>query len=163
MGSSERRGLIDYLRTGGSLYIEGSNFCSNNYEDPYLFPYFGVEFVRRGGIEEVFRLVGQTSTVTEGLDFAYGSGGVEGYDYRFQPDQIAPDGGVLLFIDEDYKGRVVANATDNCRTIVSTTILKGLVDSGGNNNKAYLMNQYLMFLDPLWDGFGKALIAENLD
>ena len=149
---------MTYLDNGGSLYIEGADFCSAN-QQTSLLSYMGVASERSFGLNDTNTLLGQIGTFTDGLEISY-RGDTSAH---VRLDQLSPDGGTLLFWDENQLGRVVANVNNGYRTIVSSTIFNVLVDGEGNNTKAYLMNQYLAFMDPSLNDSTGAYLANHIE
>ena len=129
------------------MYIEGANFHMNHPSSP-LFEYMGMRFIGRGENQEAFHLFGQAGTFTDGFRFDNAGGN----DSHYRIDQVAADGGTLLFADETNMGRVICNESTGYRTVFSAVIFGALYDYTLTHTRADLMNQYLSFLDPGWNG-----------
>lgn len=140
MSPVEQQWLIDYLDNGGSLYIEGVNVALS-LRGSDLIDYLGADYVSK--TNQLNSLIGQEGTFVQDLQFAYQGGSTT----KNNVNELTANGGELLFICEQGKGRIIANADGNYRSICSSVILGAFADGEGNNTKAYLMKQYLEFLE----------------
>lgn len=141
MSSSAQQLLIDYLNDGGAIYIEGVD-VGWSHRDTEFFGMFGAELVHHAS-GEVWELHGQSNMWTSQFRFVYDGGS----DSHVRIDELGSNGGELLFACEQNKGRIIANAQNNYRTICSSILLGAIHDGDGDLTKANLMRQYLDFLE----------------
>ncbi|MGB3340996.1 MAG: FlgD immunoglobulin-like domain containing protein, partial [bacterium] len=140
-GSAEAAALVDFLQNqGGRMYLEGGDVW---YWDPptgYDFgPLFGINATADGsGNGGPF--VGQASTFTTGMSFAYG--GENSYI-----DHISPTGtGFLIFYDTDNAYDAgVANDAGTYRTVGTSFELGGLVDASPPSTRSALLDSIMKF------------------
>lgn len=138
--SSEANALVGYLNNGGRMYLEGGDVW---YYDPpagYDFgPLFGIN-ATADGTSDMGPVVGQDSTFTIGMNFAYG--GENNY-----MDHISPTGtGFLVFHDSDNSYDCgVANDMSTYQTVGTSFELGGLVDASGVSTRAALLDSIMHF------------------
>lgn len=139
----EQQYLVDYLNSGGALYIEGSD-VGDDLQGTNLFAMFAADFLAGGGQNEISTLSGQPGTITENLSYTYNSNDT---DCHYSVDHLAANGGEVLFQSNEGYEPVIASDFRGYRTIVSSVILGCYTNSTGNNTREYLMDQYLSHLD----------------
>jgi hypothetical protein len=142
VNSENQEKIVDYLNAGGSVYMESSN-VGYNHHNTEMFSYFGADFVAQGGNYEVSSLNGESGAITDGLAFNYEGGA----DSHYYVDRLSPTTGLSLFQSNDAVKRVIANENRNYRSIISSVLLGCFSNGAGNNTRAYVMEQYLSFLD----------------
>jgi hypothetical protein len=144
--------LIEYLKNGGRLYIEGALIGYNNskgqYYDYGLWDYLGAKYLNRGDYMNsvnITELKGVTSTFADGFNFKYATGDIPPND----ADSLGADSsGFVIFKSDGDSGRIVANTgkagDKEYRTIVSSVIFSALY--GGEHSRKELISKYLDFL-----------------
>ncbi len=142
MNSENQQYIVNYLNTGGALYIESPDI-GMNHDGTEMFSMFGATYTGNGGNYEVNTLNGQAGTITEDLAFTYNGGS----DSHYSIDHLAPTSGTLLFESQEGVDRIIASDYRGYRTIISSTILGCYFNDTGNNTKQFLMEQYLSYLD----------------
>jgi len=140
-GSAEAAALVDFLQNqGGRMYLEGGDVW---YYDPptgYDFgPLFDIDPTSDGS-GDMGPVVGQASTFTTGMGFAYG--GENSY-----MDHINPTGtGFLIFHDtDDAYNCGVANDAGTYRTVGASFELGGLVDATPPSTREALLDSIMKF------------------
>ena len=147
----EGQHLVDYLNSGGKVYLEGGDIW---YQDPkhhngYDFgDVFQVTALSDGDAADLYQIHGKKWTIADGLQYDY-------TDDNCFIDVIAAKGdGVVIFENWQDPGdypdpahNPVAVSYDGSvyKTIACSFEFGGLVDGDGNNTKAYLMQQCLDF------------------
>lgn len=127
--------LIDYLNSGGYLYMEGGDTWARDFPTD-LHPYFGIRGEADGQ--------GDLSTVTgagclQGLQFRYG--GAQQY-----VDHLAPEDGAAVFFNNESPAYACGVAYDSgYRTLGVSFEFGGLTDGGDTKND--LMAEILDFFD----------------
>ncbi len=139
----DQQKIVDYLNTGGALYIEGVDI-GYSHQGTEMFSMFDAAFLENGGQNEVDILNGQTATITENLVYTYNANDTNPH---YSVDHLAADGGEVLFHSNDGIDAVIAANNRGYRTIISSVILGCFTDAAGNNTREFLMQQYLSFLD----------------
>ncbi len=142
MNSDEQNILIDYLNSGGSLYIEGADVAEGHQDTDFL-DLLGFELFDPGASNEVFSLDGEDGTIAADLSFSYQGG----TDAHYSLDKLSVTSGEILFTSENDLTCVVACDNRGYRTIAASPILGAIADGPGNNTKEFLMEVYLDFLD----------------
>jgi hypothetical protein len=166
---SQRDRLMNYMDSGGPLYIEGGE-VGNTYAFTPFYNYLGVEYVDDGRPKA-------EGNVNEAL----GTNSLDGIDLEYAPymsenpdnfiDELREDGvnAEMVMVSKrsgnQSNGRVVwyANTTfDSYRVVYSSIIFGGFRD-GTSDNKDQLMGQYIAFLkigsDP-YSGIESASLGE---
>jgi FlgD Ig-like domain len=141
--SEEQEYIINYLNSGGALYMESPDIGQSHFETD-MFAMFGADFLADGGDYEVYDLIGQAGTITENLGYAYDA--LED-DCHFSIDCLEPLSGESLFQSDDEIDRVIASNFRGYRSIISSVIFGCFTNDDVNNTKDYLMEQYLSYLD----------------
>uniref|UniRef100_A0A7C4XKL2 T9SS type A sorting domain-containing protein n=1 Tax=candidate division WOR-3 bacterium TaxID=2052148 RepID=A0A7C4XKL2_UNCW3 len=140
--SPEADALVDYLNSGGRLYLEGGDVW---YYDPliggYNFcPLFGINALLDGSLD-LGPIQGQTNTFTNQMYFNYN--GENNY-----MDHISPSGtgAFLIFrdVDQAYDCGVARDA-GSYRTVGVSFELGGLVDGSDVSTRAALLDSILHF------------------
>ena len=138
--SPEATALVDYLNSGGRMYLEGGDVW---YYDPptgYDFgPMFGINATADGS-SDMGPVTGQTGTFTAGMNFEYSG-------ENNWMDHISPTGtGYLIFYDTDNAYDCgVANDASTYRTVGTSFELGALVDAGGVSTRAALLDSIMHF------------------
>lgn len=133
--------MISYLDNGGSLYIESVDI-GTNHTGTAFFDYLGAMLIGDGEEQEVIRLKGSSSNISEKLVF-YVQGG---FSPHYSLDRLETNnGGELVFSSEDGQGRTILKETDTYRTISSSVLLGSLVTGDSLNMKAYLVSEMVNF------------------
>lgn len=152
---AEQDRLIEFLQSGKGLYIEGTDFGSDN-SNSNLYAYFGCNLISNGNsalFGNVRTIFGQPTTIVEGIIFNYLY--QEGPDHYV--DAISSNGGTIFFIDQNDTGRAVyySGPNNSYRTIHSTLIFGALKETLNTRNE--LMARYMNYLTGLTN-----LIERNL-
>ncbi len=153
--SPEATALVNYLNSGGCLYLEGGEVW---YYDPMIggydfAPLFGINPMS-DGTGNLGPVVGQPGTFTQGMFFYYA-----GENYSM--DQIDTLGGnaVLIFMDNDNGyGCGVANDAVAYKTVGTSFELGALVDLGGVSTRSALLDSIMHFF-----GISPTGIKENAE
>ncbi len=140
--SPEANALVDYLNSGGRMYLEGADVWYDDLQySSYDFgPHFGVNAVS-GGSGYLGPVIGEPGTFTEGMYFNNYVGGNSSIDH------IDPTGtGFLIFHDgNDNYNCGVANDAGTYRTVGTSFELAYLVDGGGVSTTAVLLDSVMHF------------------
>ena len=140
--SPEATALVNYVNSGGRLYLEGGDVW---YYDPLVGGYnfcslFGIN-ATADGTGDMGPIQGQTGTFTNQMYFNYS--GENSY-----MDHISPSGtgAFLIFkdVDQGYDCGVARDA-GTYRTVGVSFELGGLVDGGGVSTRAALLDSILHF------------------
>ncbi len=142
-GSPEATALVDYVNSGGNLYLEGGDVW---YYDPlgsgYNFcPLFGIQAVTDGGAD-CGPVAGEAGTFTSDMYFQY-------IGENSFIDHINPTGtGFLIFHDVDNNYNCgVANDAGTYKTVGLSFELGGLVDAGVGNSRQDLLDSIMTFFE----------------
>jgi len=142
-GSPEATALVNYVNSGGNLYLEGGDVW---YYDPlgsgYNFcPMFGIQAVADGG-SDCGPVVGEPGTFTSDMNFQYSG-------ENSWIDHINPTGtGFLIFHDGNNNYNCgVANDAGNYKTVGLSFELGGLVDAGVGNSRQDLLDSIMTFFE----------------
>lgn len=142
-GSPEATALVDYVNSGGNLYLEGGDVW---YYDPlgsgYNFcPMFGIQAVEDGG-SDCGPVVGEPGTFTSDMNFQYSG-------ENSWIDHINPTGtGFLIFHDGNNNYNCgVANDAGTYKTVGLSFELGGLVDAGVGNSRKDLLDSIMTFFE----------------
>ncbi len=141
-GSQEATMLVNYVNSGGRLYLEGGDVW---YYDPliggYNFcPLFGIN-ATEDGTTDMGPIQGQTGTFTNGMYFNYAG------ENNFM-DHISPSGTGAFLIFRDFNNSYdcgVARDAGTYRTVGTSFELGALVDAGGVSTRAALLDSILHF------------------
>ncbi|HEX7321251.1 MAG TPA: C25 family cysteine peptidase [bacterium] len=140
-GSPEATALVDFMNSGGRLYLEGGDVW---YYDPmmngYNFaPHFGIQPAGDGS-SDMGPVAGANNAFTAGMIFQYGG------ENQFM-DQINPtSGSFLIFSDQDdYYNCGVAYNAGNYRTVGASFELGALIDASGVSTKGALLDSIMHF------------------
>jgi hypothetical protein len=146
--------LIDYLNSGGNLYIEGCDlgFYNANGQGYYfgLWDYLGTQYLGDGNdyiVGNVSSLIGETDTPAAGYTFGYPYQGYEGPDNYVDIFGSQGGGAFQLFHSQDGLGRVIALIASNYRVVTSSVIF-GFTSQQGKDSaseRTELMADYLEF------------------
>lgn len=144
--AAARQRLIEHLRKGGSLYLEGNDFARDHLDGGFL-PLLGCSFVNDGGNwfqGKITELIGQNHTITQKIRFKYS----DMLEPNESVDVIEANGGELIFVSEDGKGRAVAyhNKPEGYKVISTSFVFGALIDEENLNTKRELMSRYLHYL-----------------
>ncbi|GAI28920.1 unnamed protein product, partial [marine sediment metagenome] len=115
----------EYLEGGGSLYLEGGDALAEDQAgNSALFSLLGIESVYSGREHPIDTLVGQPTTVADGMLFASTT-----QQYTAYIDRYTPGIGAAAFVESNY-GTVAVQNTGSYgqRTFVISYALAGLVD-----------------------------------
>ena len=135
--------IIDFLDSGKSVYIEGTDVASG-LQGTTLFSYFGNTFDGEGGNMNVQVLSGVPGTFTNQITV--------NYQYYSESDYGVDELGVasaeICVQSQDNIGRVTYwDGPDGSYRVMMSSILFGsIIDETGNNNKATLMARYYSFM-----------------
>jgi hypothetical protein len=140
-GGPEAVALVDFLNSGGRLYLEGGDVW---YYDPmmggYNFaPHFSIQPVEDGG-SDMGPVIGANNTFTAGMLFQYGG------ENQFM-DHINPTGSSFLILSDQnnsYNCGVAYNA-GSYRTVGTSFELGALIDGSGVSTKAALLDSIMHF------------------
>ena len=139
--SAEATALVNYLNSGGRMYMEGGDCW---YYDPlvggYNFcPLFGI-YASADGSTDLGPIAGQSGTFTNTMDFGYAG------ENSFM-DHIDPTGtGFLIFLDTDNLYNCgVANDVGIYRTVGTSFELGALTDGSGVSTRKALVDSIMHF------------------
>lgn len=137
--SPEAAALVEYLNSGGGLYIEGGDvwYWDPNNENGFDFDaYFGIISIGDGF--PITQVTGIAGASTEGMDFVYS--GEAGFS-----DIVSANGCVLAFKNQVnmYIGHYYS---DTYKTFGFSGELAGLDDGASPSTKAELLDAIMLFL-----------------
>ncbi len=168
LSMSQRDRLMDYMDSGGPLYIEGGE-VGNTYAYTPFYDYLGVEYVDDGRPKaegNVNEALGTNSL--DGIDLEYPPYMSENPDNFIDELREEGDNAEMVMVSKrpgnQSNGRVVwfADPNGSSRVVYSSIIFGGLKD-GTSGNKNQLMGQYVAFLkiegDP-YSGIESASLGE---
>jgi hypothetical protein len=142
-GNPEASALVDYVNSGGNLYLEGGDVW---YYDPlgsgYNFcPLFGIQAVSDGS-SDCGPVAGEVGTFTQDMIFQYAG-------ENSWIDHINPTGtGFLIFHDTNNNYNCgVANDVATYKTVGLSFELGGLVDAGAGNTRQDLLDSIMNFFE----------------
>jgi hypothetical protein len=141
--SEDQIKIINYLNSGGSIYMEGVDIA-DNHDETDMFNMFGAGYLTTGGENEITSLNGVAGAATEGLNYVYNS---NGEDSHYSIDQLYATDGEVLFVSDDGFNTTIVNQALTYNTIISSTLLGCYTDSAGENTKAHLMELYISILN----------------
>ncbi|MBN1326425.1 MAG: T9SS type A sorting domain-containing protein [Candidatus Cloacimonetes bacterium] len=142
MSSTDQTKLEMYLLNGGSLYLEGAD-VAEHLNGTTLFDYFGASYINSGLGLDFNDLIGLDDTPASSVYFDYNGGS----DAHYSIDALDAQEGEIFLKSDDEKGRVIGNETAVYKTIMSSPVIGALKDGVDLNLKAYLMGQYIDFLN----------------
>jgi len=141
-GSPEATALVDFLNTGGRVYLEGGDvwYFDPQYENGYDFgPLFGINATSDGS-SDLATIQGQSSTFTTGMNFSY-SGENNWIDHI-----SATGSGFLVFANSSPSYDCgVANDAGSYRTVGVSWEFGGLVDGSPPSTKEALADSIMHF------------------
>jgi len=142
VGSPEATALVDFLNTGGRVYLEGGDvwYFDPQYENGYDFgPLFGINATSDGS-SDLATVQGQSSTFTTGMNFSY-SGENNWIDHI-----SATGSGFLVFANSSPSYDCgVANDAGSYRTVGVSWEFGGLVDGSPPSTKEALADSIMHF------------------
>jgi hypothetical protein len=138
----EALSLVNYLNSGGRMYLEGGDvwFYDPNNAGGYDFcPIFGIQPLSDGG-NDMGPVIGKTGTFTQGMNFEYEGG-------NKWMDRITSTGtGFVIFHDtDDNYDCGVANDAGTYKTVGTSFELGGLVDAIPPSTCAALLDSIMHF------------------
>ncbi len=140
--SPEASALVDYLNSGGRMYLEGADVWYDDLQfNSYDFgPLFGIN-AASGGSGDLKPVIGEPGTFTEGMYFNNYIGG------NMSIDHIDPTGtGFLIFHDGNNNYNCgVANDAGTYRTVGTSFELAYLIDGSGVSTRAVLLDSIMHF------------------
>ncbi len=139
--TTEGQALAAYLNGGGNLYMEGGDTWNF---DPAtaVHPMFHINGVS-DGTGDASIIYGVAGTMTGGMYFQYQSGTA----FNSYIDHLTPQTGAQLIL-ENYSpsyGTAIAYNQGTYRTIGSSLVIGGLIDTGADTTIGDLLAAYLMF------------------
>ncbi|UCG93265.1 MAG: T9SS type A sorting domain-containing protein [candidate division WOR-3 bacterium] len=140
--SDEATALVNYLNTGGRMYLEGGDvwYYDPQYVGGYNFgPLFGINAVGDGSTD-LYTVVGQSATFTEGMNYSYSG------ENSFMDHLKSTGTGFTIFRNANNSDTVgVANDAETHMTVGTSFELGGLVDATGVSTKAALLDSIMHF------------------
>ena len=133
---------MEYMDNGGAVYLEGVNIGQDHSGTPF-WDYFGTEFQGQGVLHTgMDNLAGQVGTFAEGKLLRHQINTFADVHNNW----FGTTTGEVLFRSGDNQARVVTNQTANYRTIASSMVIAGIIDTPNLNTKKNLMRLYISFL-----------------
>lgn len=130
------------MDNGGAVYFEGTNIGQDHANSEFL-SYFGLEFEGQGLLHTgISSLTGQEDTFVEGKLLQHQ---INTYA-DIHNNWFSTTTGQVLFQSNDNHIRTVVNETSNYRTIASSFLIAGVIDSEAFNTKRNLMQVYISYL-----------------
>ncbi len=131
-----------YLEGGGSLYLEGGDALGEGQAgNAALLSLLGIESVTGGYDNPIDSLVGQTSTITDGMLFTAST-----QEYSQYIDRYTPGTGAAAFVESNYDTVAVQHTGPyGQRTFVFSYALAGLVDGDSPSTRSDLLAAILDF------------------
>lgn len=135
--------IIDYLQSGGYVYIEGGDvFGWDQADNDELHELFGLESSVDGSINDINYLQGQDDALTTGLVFTGNSQLNNLWIDKFTPNA----NGIVAFDEQNYGTVAVQNSIpDAHRTFCFSYALAYLDDGEELNNREELLERILNF------------------
>ncbi|GAB4343268.1 MAG: hypothetical protein Kow0037_31240 [Calditrichia bacterium] len=141
-GASNR--LINYLSSGGNVYLEGGDFWSDpNQQLLAVSQYFHIQSLS-GGQGDLTQVSGVPMTFTEGLFFNY-----VGENQSIDDIVNQSDSETILYNPADNNGCAVAYNSGSYKTIGASFQLGGLADGAYPNTATEYIRRVLEFFDAL--------------
>ncbi|MBN1338770.1 MAG: PKD domain-containing protein, partial [Bacteroidales bacterium] len=143
--SAEGQILVNYLNSGGCLYMEGGDTWYYDTQTP-VHAMFNIN-ATGDGTSDMGTVNGQTGTFTEGMSFTYTGEN----SYMDHIDPISPAFKILQNQAPAY-GTGIAYDQGSYKTIGTSHEFAGLADGSSPSTKLELMEQYLIFFGVIPDG-----------
>jgi len=161
--TAEAQKMINFLNSGGRLYMEGGDtwFFDQISNPTNLHPMFNINGKGDNG-GDITTLLGKTGTFTEGMSFTFG--GDEGYIDKLEPKNQA----FTVLSNQSLPFDVtIANEDTDYKTIGSSIEFGGLIDATFPSTKVELMQQYLTFFgierSPMWAAFAASTTTPQIN
>ncbi len=130
------------MDNGGAVYLEGTNIGQDHDGTDFL-SYFGLDFEGQGLLHTgISSLAGQADSFVEGKLLQHQ---VNTYA-DIHNNWFSTNTGQVLFKSNDNHIRTVMNETSSYRTIASSFLVAGVIDSENLNTKRNLMQLYISYL-----------------
>ncbi|HHE40866.1 MAG TPA: T9SS type A sorting domain-containing protein [Candidatus Cloacimonetes bacterium] len=135
--------IIDFINSGKSVYIEGTDVASGM-QGTSLFSYFGNTFDGEGGNMNVQDLAGVPGTFADPImvDYQYFS------ESDYGVDELGAASAGICVQSQDMIGRVTYwdGPGGTYRAMMSSILFGSIIDGTGSNNKAALLSRYYSFM-----------------
>ncbi len=138
-GSAEETALVDYLDSGGNLYMEGGDVWCYDANPATLRSYFSI-IPEGDGTDDLSTVAGVIGTFTAGTSFSYG--GENGWIDHL--GAAAPAFEIFTNATVGY-GCAVAHDAGSYHSIAASFEFGGLSDGASPSTRGELMSQYLDF------------------
>lgn len=133
---------MHYMDNGGAVYLEGVNIGHDHDGTPF-WDYFGAYFQYQGQIHTGMNdITGEVGTFAEGKLLQHQ---VDTYADIYNNWFEASSGEALLRSGDNHI-RTVINETENYRTIASSMLVAGVIDTPNLNTKKNLVQLYISYL-----------------
>lgn len=131
---------MNFLNRGGSLFIEGVNLGFDHASTEFL-DYLGVQYENTGEAYEVSKIFGAGSSIFDSVNFDFHGGS----DAHYSIDHLANTTSNVLYYSEDSVSRIIANSTENYKTIASSVIFGAFADGENLNLKTYYLTEIINY------------------
>ncbi len=140
--------MIDFLKRGKGLYIEGTTYCYNNVGSD-LFNMFGINYLGPGtdDTNNLSTLNGQNGSIVAGKNYDYLPNSLTNY----WVSEFSSNGGEIFFKCDKDKGRGVTCEGDsgNYRSIHSSVLFGAIRDETKRNALMKIYMNYLQKITPI--------------
>lgn len=135
--------IIDFIESGKSVYIEGTDVALN-LQGTNLFNYFGNSFVGDGANYNVQSLTGIPGSFAEPItvDYQYAT------ESDYSVDELGAASAGICVQSQDGVGRVTywEGPDSTYRAMMSSILFGSIIDGTGINTKAGIMSRYYSFM-----------------
>lgn len=131
---------MNFLNFGGNLFIEGVDLGFDHASTEFL-DYLGVQYENTGEAYEVAKVFGAGSSIFDSVNFDYYGGS----DAHYSIDHLANTTSNVLYYSEDSVSRIIANITENYKTIASSVIFGAFADGENLNLKTYYLTEIINY------------------
>jgi hypothetical protein len=139
--SSQANAIVDFIGSGGKVYMEGADcWCYDSNRGIYN-PHFGVS-EDGDGSADLSQVEGYAGTLSEGMSFAYSGEN----NYMDRINAIADSSAYRIFLNPgNSRGCGVARDAGAKKTVALSFELGGLVDGTYPSTRETLIHEILMF------------------
>jgi len=139
LNSSQANAIVDFMNSGGNVYMEGGDCWCYDANHLIYDGMFGVNPISDG--EDISGNVsGVSGTFTEGMSFTYSG-------ENSWLDEISSTGTGYMIFNEGSKGRGVANSTVLYKSVALSFELAGFVDGTAPSTRDSLLNAIFDFFE----------------
>jgi hypothetical protein len=141
VGPTQQQQLINYLNSGGAVYMEGAD-VGYSHQGTDFFNMFGATFEGNGYENTIQEIWGVDGLFAAPNTFIYPFG----TDADYSIDMLGADAGIALLQSQEETGRAVLYDSGSYRTIIASPIIGAYKNGSGSSTKASLMSRYVNFL-----------------